>query len=393
MIVVAIEQSRVHRRLALKLLLTIGYSHYKLSFFLFFSTMCLSMWFSNIVACGLMMPLVKAILDELEKMGILDMYQTIEKSKQAISRRPSNSRPTDVTVFYFLGVAYSSSIGAMATIIGSQSNQILKRYCETIFPLAPKIEFPHFMLLNLPGVLLMETLLYLWMNAFFLGMFSQIQTSAPCILSALLLFLLPVNLNFMKFFRKRNENNVEPLPNSPSNACLNWSLVKDNIHWSVLIITGGSCFAFEALKDSGMTDEMGKLLLTFKTWPQPALLLAVIVFCKMLTEFASNSCVAYCLLPSIARLGVASNINPHYLMVAGTLSCGLPFHLMTGSPVNAMVAAYVNISPWKMMRGGIGLSVLGVVVTWCTVVLWSKAIWADINSDPEWADVNTLNNI
>lgn len=40
---------------------------YRLSFLLFFTTMVLSMWFTNTMACGIMMPLVKEILKELEK--------------------------------------------------------------------------------------------------------------------------------------------------------------------------------------------------------------------------------------------------------------------------------------------------------------------------------------
>ncbi|CAG9791243.1 unnamed protein product [Diatraea saccharalis] len=67
MIIFAIERSSLHRRIALKVLLVFGCSHYRLSFILFFTTMFSAMWLSDIIACGLMMPLVKAILMELER--------------------------------------------------------------------------------------------------------------------------------------------------------------------------------------------------------------------------------------------------------------------------------------------------------------------------------------
>ncbi|CAG5047149.1 unnamed protein product [Parnassius apollo] len=139
-----------------------------------------------------------------------------------------------------------------------------------------------------------------------------------------------------------------------------------------------------------MTEEFEKFLLLFSGWPAPALVLIVIVFCKLLTEFACNSCVAHVMLPHIAKLSVMSKVNPHYLMLAATLSTSLPFHLMTGTPANAMVLAYVHVPPRNMLRAGIGPSIIAVIVIWFTVTMWSKAIWTEINLFLKWADMNTL---
>ncbi|XP_063833294.1 protein I'm not dead yet-like [Ostrinia nubilalis] len=455
MITVAIEESKLNRRAAIKLMMVFGCSHYRLSFILFFSCMFLAMWISDIIACGLMMPLVKAVLVELEKMGILEMHHAIGKTNGKHYELKS-PKPTDFTVFYFLGIAYSSSIGSIATIAGSQTNQIFKLYCESLFPSSPKIEFPHLFLLNLPAVLLMEALLYMWMNFYFLGMFrarsdialeigmseeeaeyistllkmqyqqlgkihfheaivgaiilltcilqsafnsahfnnytqshSHLKTSAPSMFCVILLFVSPINLSFIKFFKRRGN---EPLPMLPARSCLTWKMVQNNVSWCVLFIIASSCSCFEALKESRMTDEFGNMLMFAINWPAPVLALLVISFCKVLSEFASNSCSVYCLLPAIARLSVASSVNPHYLMLASTLSCSLSFHLVTGSPVNAMVAAYVAIPPWKMMSAGVGPSVIAIAVCWFTVAVWSKAIWTDIHLRPEWAEYIHFDN-
>ncbi|KAJ0173296.1 hypothetical protein K1T71_011472 [Dendrolimus kikuchii] len=429
MLIVAIEHSNIHRRMALKLLLIFGCSHYRLSFLIFFTSMILSMWVSNVLACGIMMPIVKAILAELETMGILEVYHPIRKSNRRNSyQEQSPPRPTEFTIFYFLGIAYSSSIGSMATIMGSQANQIFKIYCETIFPIGPKIEFPHFMLLNLPGVLVMETMLYMWLNFYFLGMFraqseialeiglteeeaqyintlldtqfkqlgrikfhevivgtlvalaailqptitaSRIENydlklhnhliiSSPCFICVVLLFIIPREISILKLFKRRRHS-------------------------------GGSSALFQSLKDSSMTDEFGKFLTLFKSWPSSAIILVIIIFCKILTEFASNSTVVYCMLPSIAKFSFICHVNPHYFMLASTLISSLPFHLVTGAPINALVCAYMHIPPWKMMYVGIGPSVIGIVVTWFTVSAWSTAIWPDISHDPDWANVSIFN--
>ncbi|KAJ8711227.1 hypothetical protein PYW07_008469 [Mythimna separata] len=326
-----------------------------------------------------------------------------------------------------------------------------------IFPVGPKIEFPHFMLLNLPGVLVMETLLYLWMNFNFLGMFrsrssieigmteeeaqyvdallatqyqqlgklrfhelvvsavvvlagllqatvstaridqsiygtsefhEHFSVSSPCVMCVILLFLLPVNLDFIKYFKRSTEGRSEPLPTTPTKSCLSWNMVRRDIHWSILLIIAGSSTLFESLRDSRMNQEFEQFLMIFEGWHASVIVFIVVLFCKTVTECATNSCVVYSLLPSIAKVSVFCNINPHYLMMAATLASSLPFHLMTGTPVNAMVCTYVHIPPWKLMYAGIGPSIIAIVVIWFTVVVWSTAIWTDITLDPDWADVN-----
>ncbi|XP_050353244.1 protein I'm not dead yet-like isoform X2 [Nymphalis io] len=456
LIILAIEHSLVHRRIAIKILLLFGCSHYRLSFVLFLSTMVLSMWCTNSIACGLMMPLVKSILKELEQMGILDVFE-VEGVLHNYNRKDKNSpRPTDFTIFYFLGIAYSSTIGGMSTIIGSETNRIFKNYCELIFPQSPAIEGPQLMLLTLPGVLIMEMFLYLWLNFYFLGMlrvqnytalqttltgdeeqyitillktkyqqlgkikfhegvvgaiviltalfqliisstydrkhyytFNVLNSSTPSLISVLILFIMPVNLDCLKFFKSKE--NSEPTPTSPSNGCLTWSLVTDNMEWSVLFVIGSSNIIFEAMRESKMTDEFEKFLLLFTNLPVPVMALAIVVFCKFMTEFGSNASVIYCLLIHIARVSVKTKVNPLYLMICATLSTSLPFHLITGTPSNAMVAAYVNIPPRKMMIAGIGPSIVAILTNLFTVCVWSKAIWPDIGNFPDWTHTAHFN--
>ncbi|CAH2093451.1 unnamed protein product [Euphydryas editha] len=458
MIVIAIENSLLHKRIAIKILLLFGCSHYKISFLLFFCTMALSMWFTNCMACGLMMPLVKAILGELEKMGIIETNEaTVTINNDSDKNGP---RPTDFTIFYFLGIAYSSSIGGMATLIGSETNLIFKNYCELIFPRSPKLEGPHVMLLTLPGVLIMETFLYLWLNFYFLGMlrvrnytalqttltgdeeqyinillktqyqqlgrikfheiavgavviltaclqaiisstylndrkhidnYNVIKSSTPSIMSALILFITPVDLNCFRFLRKNDDS--EPLPSSPSRGCLTWSLVNDNIQWSVLFVIGSSTIIFEAMKEAKMSDEFEKFLMLFSKTSAPMLAFVVIAFCKVMTEFGSNASVMYCLLIHVTRVSVAAKVNPIYLMLSAALSTSLPFHLITGTPANAMVSAYVNIPPRKMMIAGIGPSIISILTNLFTVCVWSKAIWPDIDAYPDWTDTKYIRNL
>ncbi|XP_049879585.1 protein I'm not dead yet-like isoform X2 [Pectinophora gossypiella] len=175
--------------------------------------------------------------------------------------------------------------------------------------------------------------------------------SSPIIVCAVLFFLIPTKLDFIRFFKKR-----------------------------------GGCTIIEALRTSKMTEEFEQFFLLLRNWPAPAQALVVILVCKMLTECCSNSCVVFVMLPHIAKVSVEAKVNPHYLMTATTLACSVPFHLVSGTPANALVVDYVRIPPWKMMHAGLGPSLIAIVVIWFTVTLWSKAIFPDINLYPPWAD-------
>ncbi|OWR55076.1 hypothetical protein KGM_207096 [Danaus plexippus plexippus] len=101
--------------------------------------MMLSMWCTDTMTCGIMMPIMKAVLGELERMGVLEIFEPHK--------------------------------------LGDSS-----RYDVVVFPKSPNLEAPHFTLLTLPGVLLMEICLYLWLNFYFLGMmrvqnYSSLQAS------------------------------------------------------------------------------------------------------------------------------------------------------------------------------------------------------------------------
>ncbi|XP_045769987.1 protein I'm not dead yet-like isoform X3 [Maniola jurtina] len=462
--ILAVEHSNIHKRAAIKILLIFGCSHFRLSFILFMSTAVLSMWFSNCMACGLMMPLVKAILKELEKMGIMETYEIIGKvTSDSINNEKYTPRPSDFTIFYFIGIAYSSSIGGMATFVGSETNQLFMNYCAAIFPDGPKVESPRYLLLTLPGVIIMEMFLYLWLNFYFLGMLRvqnytalqasltsdeeqfisvllarqyqqmgkikfpemvvgtavimaailqamvysnstsysdddkfntrrYVTTSVPSIICVLILFLIPSNMACLKFCRKQNDDS-EPLPTSASGGFLTWSMVKNNLDWTVIFLTASANITFDSLEDSGMTEEFEKFLSLFTACPPTAQACIVIVFCKILTEFASNATVGRCLLALIANVGVKSKVNPLYLMLSATLSTSLPFHLVTGTPAYAMIASYVHIPPRKLMVVGIGPSLLAIVLNLFTACVWSKVIWPEIDSYPAWADGMKINNI
>lgn len=95
---VAIEQSQLHMRIALGIMNFIGCSHSKLLGGIVACTTFLSMWVSNTAATAMMVPIIFAVLTELEKVPFLYLKYTIfansiESCRNRITEPPTLCRP------------------------------------------------------------------------------------------------------------------------------------------------------------------------------------------------------------------------------------------------------------------------------------------------------------
>ncbi len=143
---IAIERWNLHRRIALAIVNRIGNSLRSIVLGVLIASAFLSMWISNAATALMMLPIAVALTNELDERDQFDRDQ-----------RDSFAR------ILLLTVAYSASIGGLATIIGSVPNAIVVAMIPQFFE-GVEISFLQWMIFALPLTLILLVILYVYLT-------------------------------------------------------------------------------------------------------------------------------------------------------------------------------------------------------------------------------------
>ncbi|MDP5076439.1 MAG: SLC13 family permease, partial [Nonlabens sp.] len=103
MLALALEKHNVHKQIAKRIINIVGNSKARLLLGFILSTGLLSMWISNTATALMMLPMGLAI----------------------IASMPAAERKSKFSLFLLLSIAYSASVGGMATLVGSPPNLLM----------------------------------------------------------------------------------------------------------------------------------------------------------------------------------------------------------------------------------------------------------------------------
>lgn len=132
-----VERWNLHRRIALNIVSIVGVSPRRMVFGFGAATFGLSMWISNTASTMLMLPIGLAMLKILDDGDGADC--------DAASRRS-----TPLAVPLLLMLAYASSLGGMATLVGTPTNSVAVGIYRNQLPDAPEIYFSQWFLACVP---------------------------------------------------------------------------------------------------------------------------------------------------------------------------------------------------------------------------------------------------
>jgi len=374
LIAIAMEATGLHRRIALHLVRRIGTSPRRLLFGFMLATALLSMWISNTATTLMMLPIGLAVIDHL------------------------GDRPRFGTAL-MLGIAYAASIGGIGTLIGTPPNIAFRGQFQELFPGAPEVTFVRWMAIGLPVVVVFLPVCWLLLSRSVkpergegrdvieseiarLGPMSKAErwVLAVFLLTALLwisrspirlgAFTLP-GWSQVRFFRGVNDGVVAVfmglllfvLPARKGRKILDWPTVHKKMPWGILLLFGGGFALAGAVRDSGLSAEVGRQFGFLAGAPPLIVIAACAAAVTFLTEVTSNTATAQILLPLVGGIATgAARMDPRVMMLPVTISASCAFMLPVATPPNAVVFGSGRIPMRAMVRYGFLLNLIGIVI-------------------------------
>ena len=322
-----------------------------------------SMWISNTATTAMLLPVAIGMLRELGE-----------------SRSKAELRQAGL--FLLLGLAYSSSIGGMGTLVGSPPNAIAGA--------ALGLDFASWMKIALPAVLLLLPLclLVLWWRypikkditlTMALADFSWDKRRV----AALFIFLLTAAAWLSSGLLAKALGGVKYLDTAIALTALvayaafglvRWKDIDRTTDWGVLLLFGGGLTLSTILgtDKTGASQFLAQSLASFTAGWSALLIVAAVVFLVIfLTELTSNTATTFLFVPLFMGLSGEMGILPEKLVIPVALAASCAFMLPVATPPNAIVYGSGQVSQKEMVRTGLRLNLLLglVLVAYAILVL------------------------
>ncbi len=370
-----LERHKLHQRIALSLIRLTGTSGNGIILGFMLATALISMWISNTATAIMMLPIAASVTSLLAK----DLGHEDDPRFQKFATG------------LMLAIAYSASIGGMATIIGTPPNVVMVGFMKRFYNL--DVSFARWMIIGIPMMVLALTACYLIITRVlfknnlptiegsrelihkkleglgklskeeklvltvfsitcFFWIFRQnlniligknlLDDTTIAMAGGMLMFLLPVNLSEHKFL-------------------LEWSDMKE-LPWGILLLFGGGLCLADGMEKSGLVQIVGNY---FAAQPDinPNLLIFSLTAISMgLTELMSNVALVTIFVPVVFGVADGFHVNPIWLAMPVTFAASCAFMMPISTPPNAVLFASGYIKMRDMIKTGFLLNVSCLII-------------------------------
>lgn len=364
----AMQRWNLHRRIALLTLKAMGDQPRRQIAGFMLATAFLSMWVSNTATAIMMLPIglsVVAMMDNTNPEGV-------RKYATAL----------------LLAIAYSASIGGIATLIGTPPNALLAAYLSENQGIS--VGFAQWMVLGVPVTLVMLVLTWWWLTRrdFGIGRASDsgqmirdelaklgamsrgerlvavvfvitatawifrpllsaslmpwLSDTGIAIAAAIAMFLIPVDTRERTFV-------------------LDWDSA-NKLPWGVLLLFGGGLAMAGVISSSGLAEWIAGSLGLAGALPTIVMMVIVAAVIIFLTEVTSNTATAAAFLPLLGALAMAQDVSPLLLTVPAAIAASCAFMMPVATPPNAIVFSSGHMQISDMIKAGFALNLMGIVV-------------------------------
>ena len=405
LIAIAMEKWELHKRIALKIITIFGGTPKSIILGFMASGALLSMWISNTATALMLLPIGISVITKLE-----DQF--------------GQKKTHQFTIILLISIAYSCTLGGVATLIGTPPNLVMVKMLNVFFPEAPSITFGNWMLLALPISILMLTLTAVLLTKILfkidneikldknfikeeykqLGKFSFEEKAVSIVfIVTTILWIFRSNI-FFGFMTLPGWSNLLPtaeyiddgtvaitmafvlflIPSKSGKSFLLDVNAFTKIPWGVILLFGGGFALAKGFTSTGLSLFIGEQLKGLQNISPFAIVIISAFTISLLTELTSNTAVTQMILPIAASVSVAIGLNPILLMITVTLSASMAFMLPVATPPNTIIFAGGRIRTIELAKSGFALNIVGAIVISVLVYYLGSLIFG-LNTFPTWA--------
>ncbi|MDF1862010.1 MAG: SLC13 family permease [Verrucomicrobiales bacterium] len=417
LIALAMERWNLHRRIALRIVSLVGTKPSRLVLGFMLATAFLSMWISNTATAIMMLAIGLAVIKQTEESF------GVEKT-------------ANLSVALLLGIAYSASIGGMATLVGTPPNLALVRIFELSFPAAHEagyiLSFGQWMLFGLPLSLVLLGIVWAVLTRVVFPSSNDLEI-APEILEdekrslgkmgfeekvvagvfaataflwvfrrdlTLGSFSIPGWSGFLPFGSFIDDGTIAVsmalvlflIPakkkdgETESHGTILDGGVFRKIPWHIILLFGGGFALAKGFQTSGLSEWVGNHFTSLEGSPTWLIVVSICTGITFLTELTSNTATTEMILPLLAAIATAAKIHPLLLMIPAAVAASCAFMMPVATPPNAIIFASGKIRIAQMVKAGIIINLLSIaVVTIVFLLLGPSVFQIEPGMLPEWA--------
>lgn len=372
LIAVAMQKWHLHRRIALNIILGVGSSPRSLILGFMLATALLSMWISNTATAMMMMPVAMAVIEQ--------------------NRQNSKDSEDQFGVALMLAIAYSASIGGVATLVGTPPNAIFIGIIDTLY--GYEISFWDWMKLGVPVSLSMLAVCWLVLTRLVhndengdqenkltqqhiekelgsMGPMSSEEGKVALVFAVVAMAWILRGLFKPEALAMVSDSAIAmagafvlfalPASQAKGGFILDWKTAA-TIPWDIIILMGGGFALAAGFSETGLTEWLAGQLSILQGVNVFVIVLAAVFFVTFLTEITSNAATATLFIPVMGALAISMGMHPFTLMVPSALAASMAFMLPVATPPNAIVFASREVTIGQMARTGFILNIAGAIL-------------------------------
>ena len=381
MLSIAIEKWNLHKRIALNIIALIGTKPEQIIFGFMAATAFLSMWISNTATTVMLLPVALAVYKEY------------------------NSKEFGTPLM--LSIAYSASIGGMATLIGTPPNLILAGVIQDSYGI--ELSFSKWFSFGFPISIALLTIAWFYLCRFAyplksiktnvenlnsiekqlkdLGKMSREEKYILVIFTLAALSWICRSFVLQKIIPGIDDTIIAIsaaillfiIPGkSKKTRLLEWEDLK-SLPWGILLLFGGGLALAKGFQYTDLATWIGAQVTGIDGLILLVQILISIAVVNFLTEITSNMAITAMLLPIMVSVSASLNLNPYTLLVSTTVAASCAFMLPTATGPNAIVFSSGTIKMEDMVRKGFFMNLISILILTLFTYYLVPIIWSKVN--------------